>query len=98
MNTHVKRTPNSTQEHHPWRATVRTVAATLAVVVPLVIAAIPIISEQLGPYLPDGWSAWLIGAGAALTALVGTVTRIMALPGAQRLLELAGLGTGGVDS
>lgn len=95
MNT--QRTKLSTQEAHPWRATARTVAATLAVVVPLIIASIPIITEQLGPYLPDGWSAWLIGAGAALTALVGAVTRIMALPAAQRLLEAIGLGTGDDD-
>lgn len=83
-----------TQATHPWKATLRTVAAYAAVAVPALIIAIPIISEELGPYLPESWLLVLATVTAVLGALVGAVTRIMAIPGVIRLLSMVGLGTG----
>lgn len=87
-------THRATQTRHPWRATVRTVAAYIVAGVLFLIPAIPLIQEHLGPWLPDAWQVWLTGATAFLAALAGLVTRLMALPQAQRLLEAIGLGTG----
>lgn len=90
-NTHVG-TP--TQVAHPWKATIRTVVAYLVVVVPALIVAIPVVQDQLGAYLPESWSLWLTGAAGFLAALVGAVTRLMALHQVQALLAKVGLGTG----
>lgn len=90
MNTHRK----STQEAHPWRATLRTAVQIAVPALVLFVVAQPIIEDQMGAYLPDAWSAWYAGAAAFLTAAGATLTRLMALPSAQRLLERIGLGTG----
>lgn len=91
VNTH---RATSTQARHPWRATLRTIVAYLAIAGPALLVIIPIIQDELGPYLPDGWSVGLTGAAAVLAALIGMVTRIMAIPGVQKLLDMIGLGTG----
>lgn len=91
MNTH-KGLP--TQVAHPWQATLRTVVAYVIAVVPVLIVVIPIVQDELGPYLPDAWVAWLGGAVAVLGAIVGAATRIMALEAVQELLAKVGLGTG----
>lgn len=85
-----------TQVAHPIRAVVRTVVQvgiptflTLLLVVPLIIEAI--LQE---PSLPDGVRAWLVGLAAAITAISGVLTRIMAIPALQPWLERIGLGTG----
>lgn len=83
-----------TQVAHPWRAAVRTIVAYLVVIVPALIVAIPVIADQLGPYLPEAWAAWLLAAATFLATLVGLATRLMALPQVQAVLETAGLGTG----
>ena len=92
MNTPTPGTP--TQVAHPWRAAVRTIVAYLAVVIPALVVAIPVIADQLGPYLPEAWAAWLLGAATFLATLVGLATRLMALPQVQAALETIGLGTG----
>ena len=89
MNTH-----KATQVAHPWKATARTVVAYVIALVPVLIIVIPIVQEELGPYLPPSWIAWLGGAVAALGAIVGAATRIMALEAVQDLLAKVGLGTG----
>lgn len=83
-----------TQVAHPWRAVVRTIAAYLVVAVPALLLIIPIVQDELGPYLPESWIVWLGTTAAVLAALVGAVTRIMAIPGVQKLLDMVGLGTG----
>lgn len=90
MNTHRK----STQESHPWRATLRTAVTYIVGAAVLFVVAQPVVEAQLGAYLPDAWAVWYAGATAFLTALGATLTRIMALPAAQRFLEPLGLGTG----
>ncbi|GAA1333050.1 hypothetical protein GCM10009592_26400 [Brachybacterium rhamnosum] len=91
MNTH-KGLP--TQVAHPWKATLRTVVAYVVAVVPVLLVAIPVVQDELGPYLPDAWVAWLGGVVAVLGAIVAAATRIMALEAVQDLLARIGLGTG----
>lgn len=93
MNTH-RATPPSTQEAHPWRASLRTAVQIAVPALILFVVAQPIIEDQLNGYLPDAWQAWYGGAAGFVTACGAALSRIMALPAAQRLLELVGLGTG----
>lgn len=79
---------------HPMKAVLRTVFAYTVAVGGFLIAAIPLVQDALGPYLPEGWGAWLAGAAALLGAVMGLLTRLMALAEAQPLLEKIGLGTG----
>lgn len=83
-----------TQVAHPWKATLRTVVAYVVALVPVLVIAIPIITDGLGPYLPEGWVAWLLGAAAFLATLVAVVTRLMAVQQVQSFLAMLGLGTG----
>lgn len=64
-----------TQSEHPWRATVRTV---FAFVVALA-AILPQVVEASGVDETIGWVA-------ALLAVAGGITRIMAVPGVDDLL------------
>lgn len=84
----------STQEAHPWRASLRTAVTYIVAAAVLFVVAQPIIADGLSDYLPDAWQAWYAGAAAFLTAVGATLTRLMALPAAQRILEAIGLGTG----
>lgn len=93
MNTHTHRAP-STQEAHPWRASLRTAVQIAVPALILFVLAQPIIEEELAGYVPDAWQAWYAGAAGFLTACGAALTRVMALPAAQRLLEVIGLGTG----
>ena len=83
-----------TQVAHPGRTVVRTVASYGLSALAIVIAAIPVIQDTLGPHLPEAWVAWLVGAAALLGAVHTAVTRIMALGQMQDLLRKLGLGTG----
>ncbi|MFB2571357.1 hypothetical protein [Micrococcus sp. IITD107] len=83
-----------TQVAHPGRAMVRTAASYALAALAIVIAAIPVIQETLGPHLPEAWVAWLVGAAALLGAVHTAVTRIMALDQLQDALRKLGLGTG----
>lgn len=76
-----------TQVRLPRRATVRTIVqvgipAMLAL--PLIIDAIV---AELGGHLPPGVTAWLIAAGAVITAISAAIARIMALPQVELLLR-----------
>lgn len=67
---------NATQTRHPWRATARTVFAVvvaLAALIPVVVAA-----EASLLTLPGV---------AAVVAVAGTVTRILAIPGVDAFLK-----------
>lgn len=83
-----------TQVAHPWQATARTGVAYLLAAIGFLAAALPILQEVMGPYLPESWQAWLVGAVAFLVALATLITRLMALAKAQNLLAKIGLGTG----
>lgn len=60
--------PAPTQTKHPWRATVRTVVAGI-------VAAIPLL-PFLVDYLGIGAVPWV----AATLVVLGTVTRVLAVP------------------
>ena len=84
--------PAPTQVAHPWRATIRTGAAFLMALMLTIIAAWPIIDEQMGAYLgPDVRGAILAFVGF-LGALTATITRLMANPAVNDLLTRVGLG------
>lgn len=85
----------STQQAYPARAAVRTILAnvvavviTLGVVVPAVVA---VFGDGMGAYVPPEVQAWLVGAGAFIAALAGTLTRIMAIPGVDAWLKRLGI-------
>lgn len=97
--------PAATQVAHPWRATVRTLFAaavgailTVALIVP---AVWPIVVEELarqGLALPEQVTrvaGLVVAIAAALTAIV---TRVMALPGIDRLLGAIGLSAAPSDA
>lgn len=83
-----------TQVAHPLKAALRTAVAYLLAAAAFLPLAIPIITDNLGQYLPESWKAWLIASVAFLVALATTITRLMALAQAQGLLAKIGLGTG----
>ena len=60
--------PSTTQTRHPWRATLRTAAATLVWALPIV----PLVAHELG-IEELGWVAAIVGGAAA-------VTRVIAIP------------------
>ncbi len=71
-----------TQQAHPWRATLRTVLATLI----HVAAATPSIVDAIGDV-----PGWLIPAEAAVVAVAGAITRTAAVPAVDRWLSKLGL-------
>lgn len=80
MSTPENPTPNQvTQARHPWRATVRTVVATL---VPLAALA-PVIYETATNNEPEAAT----GAVATVLVVSGAITRLLALPGVEDLLR-----------
>ena len=84
----------STQRAHPWRATVRTVAWYLLAVLAALPLIVPIVTEQLGGYLPArvvAALAWTAGLSAAVLAVV---QRVVLLAPVAAILDRIGLGTG----
>lgn len=86
------------QVARPWRATARTVLqvglpafALLVGILPEVLAAV---ITGMGDTLPEGLRLWLLGAAAVVTALAGTLARIAAIPGVNRLLASVNLDAG----
>lgn len=67
--------PTPTQSRHPWRATLRTAAA-------VVIALVPVV-----PQLVDHLGLSAYGWAATAVAIAATVTRIMAIPAVNDLLR-----------
>lgn len=88
----------ATQIAHPWRATARTILATaLAVILTaatIVPGILPIVIEELakqGLTLPDAVGRATQLVVAICLALTGIITRVMAVPGVDRLLGYIGL-------
>lgn len=52
-------------------------AFTLVLLLPDVI---DLLDQELGEHLPAGFRLWLLGAAAAITALSGFLTKLMAMP------------------
>ena len=81
-----------TQVKHPIKATLRTVFAAVVVLVPAYVVVIPALLDGLGDYIPPAARGWLAGSVVFVTALIATVTRIMALPAVNDALTAFGLG------
>jgi hypothetical protein len=78
--------PSTTQQAHPWRATVRTI---IQMVLGLAVAA-PLIIEAI-----TGQSAAMAtGAAATILAISAAFTRLMAIPVVDDLLAKIGLSSG----
>ena len=80
-----------TQTRYPWRATARTVVAYLLVALPAYLVIVPIVTEELGAYLPPKMTEILLASAAFVGALVAAVTRIMAIPSVNDALTGIGL-------
>jgi hypothetical protein len=65
----------ATQTRHPWRATVRTVAAAVVGLLPL----LPSIADQLG--------LATVPAVVTVLAVTGAVTRVLAMPAVEEWLH-----------
>ncbi len=82
--------PSSTQERNPRSAVLRTVAAAVLALFPLLNIILGIIIETLKPYeahLP-GWVFLVLnGILVAVTVLIALVTRILAVPGVNTWLR-----------
>lgn len=85
-----------TQVAHPWKATVRTFIATWIPLILLALTVIPQIVEAItvDPAVPDQIRGPLAVVATVAALIAGIITRIMAIPGLQRLLSALGLGTG----
>ena len=81
-----------TQVNHPVKATLRTVFAAAVVLVPTYVVIVPEVLAGLGDYIPPAARAWLAGSVVFVTALIATLTRIMALPAVNDALTRFGLG------
>ena len=87
-----------TQVARPWRATLRTVLQVGLPAFSLLVGVLPevleAVLEGMGDTLPPGLRLWLLGAAAVVTALAGTLARIAAIPGVNRLLASVNLDAG----
>lgn len=85
------------QLDHPERASRRTALQTVLSVVLVAGVAAPvvanIISEELVGVLPENWIAWAVGILGGITAVSAALTRIMAIPAVDALLERIGMST-----
>lgn len=81
-----------TQVKHPIKATLRTAFAAVVVLAPTYVVVVPEVLTGLGDYIPPAARAWLAGSVVFETALIATVTRIMALPAVNDALTAFGLG------
>ena len=85
-----------TQVAHPNRTTFRSgVQLAVAVAVGIVVLGPPIIDAIVQePGLPEQIRGPLLAVSGVVVAVGAITTRIMAIPGVNRLLERMGLGTG----
>lgn len=81
----------STQNKYPWRATIRTLTAYIVAVFGVIAVAVPIIGEEFGPILSERALAWITSITLIIGMLTSTVTRIMATPQIDELLDVVGL-------
>jgi hypothetical protein len=81
----------TTQQAQPGRASRRTLVQTavgyLIVFGAVAPAVITIAGEQLEGVLSPEWYAWVLGAGATVTAISGLIARIMAIPAVDSWLQ-----------
>lgn len=92
----LKRNPGpSTQEAHPWKATLRTfVQAFIPTVLALVLALPEILDALLDAPLPAEVRTWLLGISGGAAGVAAALARLMAIPAVNDWLITLGLGTG----
>lgn len=84
----------TTQQQHPWKATLRTVVQTGLAVAAALVVALPYVSELVAEFWPTTpVIGWIATATAFIAALAGVLTRIAALPAVDSLLARIGLGS-----
>lgn len=80
------------QVTYPGRAVLRTVVAVLVVALPTYAIVVPMVLDSMGDWIPPGAQHWLLGSVVFVVALTGLVTRLMAVPGINKVLTILGLG------
>lgn len=85
-----------TQVAHPARTSFRTIAAYVVAGLFVVLTFGPPIIEAFlaEETLPEGLRAGLLAVAGVIALVGGIVTRLMAIPGADRVLKWLGLDTG----
>lgn len=68
------------------------VLGVIVVIVGILPEALRILEGEVGEFLPDQIRAWLLLAAAVTAAVITAITRVMALPGVDRILAKLGLG------
>ena len=87
---------NTTNVQDIWFKTQRVLRTIVAVGIPAFISlalVLPQIIEALGLPLTSDLYAWLVGVAAAVTAIAGAITRVMAIPTVNAWLVRVGLGS-----
>jgi hypothetical protein len=88
-----------TQVARPWRATLRTVVEVgipaFLVLLGVVPPVLETVADGMGAALPPGVAGWLLGTAAVITLAAGTLARIAAIPGVDRLLRAVNLDAAG---
>lgn len=82
---------STTQQEHPWRAAART-AVQVLIALPTVLLGVAgvlalVAQDAFAEYLPDGWAAWLLASSLVVAALAGLLSRIMAFPAVDAVLD-----------
>jgi hypothetical protein len=79
---------------YPSKRVVRTILATLVVFVPVANATLPLLAEAFNsPDVPAEVYAWVNGIIVAALAVLGVLTRIMAIPAVNTFLTKFGAGS-----
>jgi hypothetical protein len=78
----------------PNKRVIRTVLATLVVFVPTANASLPLLADAFrAPDVPAEVYVWVNGVIAVAIAVLGVVTRIMAIPAVNAILTRFGAGS-----
>lgn len=84
----------TTQQQHPWRASLRTALQVASVLTAAAIVAAPVLVDFIEQFWPGSpVAAWIVGGIAVLSAASAALARIAALPQVDAVLELIGLGS-----
>jgi hypothetical protein len=88
---------DTTQVQRIWfpnKRVIRTVLATLVVFVPIANSTLPLLAEAFrAPDVPAEVYVWVNGVIAVAIAVLGVVTRVMAIPAVNAFLTRFGAGS-----
>lgn len=86
-------TSGSSQTTYPWKAAMRTLVAYAVPALILLATVLGIIKDTYADSLPADVTLWIAGATAFLLTTATAITRIMAVPGVDKILSFIGLGS-----